>query len=127
MLSKISGGCFYRAVHSLTTSNPKNFSQKNFPKNYSQVYSTKNPSSIYYLKDFPNLYIKQNKRTNFTLKPPKKKEAKKKTLYLAYFSEYLRYRLSFLSKSENFLWQSYRFFLTLWLVLYSYFLTLNIY
>ena len=58
------------------------------------MYKKKNPSSFLHSKDFPNLYIEQNKKTNFTLKPPKKKEAKKKTLYLAYFSEYLRYRLS---------------------------------
>ena len=65
------------------------FPKKIFPKNFYKFYFyKKNPSSFLHSKDFPNLYIEQNKKTNFTLKPPKKKEAKKKTLYLAYFSEY---------------------------------------
>ena len=67
-------------------SSTKKFSKKFFTSFIST--KKKNPSSFLHSKDFPNLYIEQNKKTNFTLKPPKKKEAKKKTLYLAYFSEY---------------------------------------
>ena len=91
MFSKTSGGYFYREVHSLIISSQKKF----FPKNFYKFYFYKKKSfKFLHSKDFPNLYIEQNKKTNFTLKPPKKKEAKKKTLYLAYFSECLRYRLS---------------------------------